>query len=61
MSEELTFTFDKKQRSRTGGRTKHDPRIVELVKFLARVSAERDYNELLNQEEISEMKGNPDD
>ncbi|PJB70247.1 MAG: hypothetical protein CO093_08530 [Alphaproteobacteria bacterium CG_4_9_14_3_um_filter_47_13] len=45
----------------SGMDAENNPHIRELVKFLARRAAERDYNELLKQENFSQMRGNPDD
>ena len=44
-----TWTPNKKS-----GQTKHDPRIIEIVKFLARTSAERDYNNFTLQSDPSD-------
>lgn len=32
-----------------GDASKHDERIIEIVKFLARASAEKDYNEFIQE------------
>lgn len=45
-------TFDTKNTwppRKNGASKSHDPRIIEMVKFLARVSAEKDYNEFIQK------------
>ncbi len=32
-----------------GAASKHDERIIEIVKFLARTSAEKDYNQFIQE------------
>lgn len=35
--------------SKNGASISHDPRIIEIVKFLARTSAEKDYNQFIQE------------
>jgi hypothetical protein len=42
--------FNGKKRIGSNPQSPLDPRLVELVKFLARISAQRDYNRLLQEQ-----------
>jgi hypothetical protein len=53
MNDDLKLEFNHKGKTRNGLNQKHDPRIVELVKLLARISAERDYTLLIKHKNES--------
>ena len=53
--DDISPDFNKKQRLGEKATSPLNPQIVELVKFLARVSAKRDYNRFIQEQD--KLKG----
>jgi hypothetical protein len=53
--DDISPDFNKKQRLGEKAKDDLNPQIVELVKFLARVSAKRDYNRFIQEQD--KLKG----
>lgn len=53
--DDISPDFNKKQRLTNKAEDDLNPQIVELVKFLARVSAKRDYNRFIQEQD--KLKG----
>lgn len=53
--DDISPDFNKKQRLDEKATSPLNPQIVELVKFLARVSAKRDYNRFIQEQD--KLKG----
>ena len=53
--DDISPDFNKNKRLGEKAISSHNPQIVELVKFLARVSAKRDYNRFIQEQD--KLKG----